>query len=181
MVIAPARRAGDPGSIPGPGENFSLKLLIEKIIFKYKVSRFVHISNQILQYSNICIKLWFNFSLLILYGHLCELIVTLPKIGKERGNSYQKKWRNLRMNTRFTYIYSLLIKKDICIVKMFQLSFRVFKCAFHLEFSSFFFCKSVLFLFLFFCVICTAVLSFPRSLFDSHIVSLMNTALDYCC
>ena len=26
--IAPARRAGDPGSIPGPGENFSLKLLI---------------------------------------------------------------------------------------------------------------------------------------------------------
>ena len=28
MVIAPARRAGDPGSIPGPGENFSLKLLV---------------------------------------------------------------------------------------------------------------------------------------------------------
>ena len=28
VVIAPARRAGDPGSIPGPGENFSLKLLI---------------------------------------------------------------------------------------------------------------------------------------------------------
>ena len=28
MVIAPARRAGDPGSNPGPGENFSLKLLI---------------------------------------------------------------------------------------------------------------------------------------------------------
>ena len=27
VVIAPARRAGDPGSIPGPGENFSLKLL----------------------------------------------------------------------------------------------------------------------------------------------------------
>ena len=22
LVIAPARRAGDPGSIPGPGENF---------------------------------------------------------------------------------------------------------------------------------------------------------------
>ena len=31
MVIAPARRAGDPGSIPGPGGNFSLKLLIIKI------------------------------------------------------------------------------------------------------------------------------------------------------
>ena len=28
QVIAPARRAGDPGSIPGPGENFSLKLSI---------------------------------------------------------------------------------------------------------------------------------------------------------
>jgi len=28
VVIAPVRRAGDPGSIPGPGENFSLKLLI---------------------------------------------------------------------------------------------------------------------------------------------------------
>ena len=28
VVIAPARRAGDPGSNPGPGENFSLKLLI---------------------------------------------------------------------------------------------------------------------------------------------------------
>ena len=27
VVIAPARRAGDPGSNPGPGENFSLKLL----------------------------------------------------------------------------------------------------------------------------------------------------------
>ena len=24
VVIAPARRAGDPGSIPGPGENFVL-------------------------------------------------------------------------------------------------------------------------------------------------------------
>ena len=28
LVRAPARRAGDPGSNPGPGENFSLKLLI---------------------------------------------------------------------------------------------------------------------------------------------------------
>ena len=28
VVIAPARIAGDPGSIPGPGENISLKLLI---------------------------------------------------------------------------------------------------------------------------------------------------------
>ena len=28
VVIAPARRAGAPGLNPGPGENFSLKLLI---------------------------------------------------------------------------------------------------------------------------------------------------------
>ena len=28
VVIAPARRAGDSGSNPGPGENFSLKLLM---------------------------------------------------------------------------------------------------------------------------------------------------------
>ena len=28
VVIAPARGAGDLGSNPGPGENFSLKLLI---------------------------------------------------------------------------------------------------------------------------------------------------------
>ena len=33
MVIAPARRAGDPGSIPGPGENFSLKLLIISLFY----------------------------------------------------------------------------------------------------------------------------------------------------
>ena len=33
VVIAPARRAGDPGSIPGPGEHFSLKLLIYVYIF----------------------------------------------------------------------------------------------------------------------------------------------------
>ena len=34
MVIAPARRAEDPGSNPGPGENFSLKLLILGIVYK---------------------------------------------------------------------------------------------------------------------------------------------------
>ena len=28
VVIAPVRTNGDPGSNPGPGENFSLKLLI---------------------------------------------------------------------------------------------------------------------------------------------------------
>ena len=30
VVIALARRAGDPGSNPGPGDNFSHKLLIRK-------------------------------------------------------------------------------------------------------------------------------------------------------
>ena len=29
LVRAPARRAGDPGSNPGPGENFSLKLIYD--------------------------------------------------------------------------------------------------------------------------------------------------------
>ena len=28
VVIAPSRRAGDPGSTPGPGENFSPIILI---------------------------------------------------------------------------------------------------------------------------------------------------------
>ena len=40
MVIAPARRAGDLGSNPGPGENFSLKLLIstcQLVILKAKI------------------------------------------------------------------------------------------------------------------------------------------------
>ena len=32
VFIAPARRAGDPGSNPGPGENFSLKLPIALLI-----------------------------------------------------------------------------------------------------------------------------------------------------
>ena len=32
VVIAPARRAGDPGSNPGPGENFSLILLIYDLL-----------------------------------------------------------------------------------------------------------------------------------------------------
>ena len=41
MVIVPARRAGDPGSIPGPGENFSLKLLtrVPNCVFTIKVTR----------------------------------------------------------------------------------------------------------------------------------------------
>ena len=39
VIIAPARTAGDPGSGPGPDENFSLKLLIstcQMVILKTK-------------------------------------------------------------------------------------------------------------------------------------------------
>ena len=32
LVRAPARRAGDPGSNPGPGKNVSLKLLINLLL-----------------------------------------------------------------------------------------------------------------------------------------------------
>ena len=43
VVIAPAGRAGDPGSNPGPGENFSLKLLIVspylKRMLKWKIEK----------------------------------------------------------------------------------------------------------------------------------------------
>ena len=41
VVIAPAHRAGDPGSNPGPGENFSLKLLI--YIISYLLIKLKHI------------------------------------------------------------------------------------------------------------------------------------------
>ena len=34
VVIAPARITGDPGSNPGPSENFSLKLLINIYIYR---------------------------------------------------------------------------------------------------------------------------------------------------
>ena len=39
VVKVPARRAGDPGSIPGPGENFSLKLLIYDLSEGYSKAR----------------------------------------------------------------------------------------------------------------------------------------------
>ena len=35
VIIAPAHRAGDPSSNPGPGENFSLKLLKEYVKFDH--------------------------------------------------------------------------------------------------------------------------------------------------
>ena len=38
LVRAPARRAGDPGSNPGPGDNFSLKLLIYDLSDGYSES-----------------------------------------------------------------------------------------------------------------------------------------------
>ena len=37
MVIAPARRAGDPGSNPGPGENFFILF----IILRMEVCKFI--------------------------------------------------------------------------------------------------------------------------------------------
>ena len=39
LVKTPARRAGDPGSNPGPGENFSLKLLIYDLPDEYSESK----------------------------------------------------------------------------------------------------------------------------------------------
>ena len=38
VVIAPKRRAGDPGSNPGPGEEFFLKLLIHDLPDGYSES-----------------------------------------------------------------------------------------------------------------------------------------------
>ena len=38
VVIASVRIAGDPGSNPGPGENFSLKLLIYELSDGYSES-----------------------------------------------------------------------------------------------------------------------------------------------
>ena len=39
VVIAPVCRAGDPGSNPGQGENFSLKLLIYDLSDGYSESQ----------------------------------------------------------------------------------------------------------------------------------------------
>ena len=38
VVIVPEHRAGDPGSNPGPGKNFSLKLLIYDLSDGYSQS-----------------------------------------------------------------------------------------------------------------------------------------------
>ena len=43
MVIAPARRSVDPGSNPGPGENFSLKLLMLFIPIHERFPLIVHL------------------------------------------------------------------------------------------------------------------------------------------
>ena len=51
VVIAPARIAGDPGSIPGPGENFSLKLFLLQL---FKACLYfwgiLHVSKQVSQF-----------------------------------------------------------------------------------------------------------------------------------
>ena len=43
VVIAPARRGGDPDSNPGPGESFSLKLLIICLLFVCLNAFFSHL------------------------------------------------------------------------------------------------------------------------------------------
>ena len=43
MVIAPVRRGGDPGSNPGQGEDFSLKLLINN---NNKLYKYFNIDNK---------------------------------------------------------------------------------------------------------------------------------------
>ena len=40
VVIADVRRAGDPGSNPSPGENFSLKLLIYNLSDNHLKAKF---------------------------------------------------------------------------------------------------------------------------------------------
>ena len=52
VIIAPARRAGDPGSNPGPDENFSLKCLISTcqiVIMKAKFTYIHTISIRVLE------------------------------------------------------------------------------------------------------------------------------------
>ena len=44
VVIAPARRAGDPGSNPGLGENFSLELLIYDLPDGYQKLAYVSLT-----------------------------------------------------------------------------------------------------------------------------------------
>ena len=39
LVIAPAHRAGDPGSIPGPDENFSLKSLMFTYVYSLLIDK----------------------------------------------------------------------------------------------------------------------------------------------
>ena len=59
MVIAPARIAGDPGSNPGPGENFSLKLLIstcQMVILKNQI--YIYISSHDLKFAGRVFMTW---------------------------------------------------------------------------------------------------------------------------
>ena len=41
VVIAPARKAGDQGLNPGPGKNFSLKLLIDYLFYDKLIFNFI--------------------------------------------------------------------------------------------------------------------------------------------
>jgi hypothetical protein len=79
---------------------------------------------------------------------------------------HTKRWCHvIPSSSVFTYIYPLLIEKDICDCGNVSVKLRVFICAFHLAISSFFF-KSFLFLFLF-----LYYLYFVN--FPFHVVSLL--------
>ena len=85
MVIAPARRAGDPGSNPGPDENFSLKLL--KLLYMYiMVVYFIKIDIYIFKiFPFIDDYLSFSEGLSLLFQHLEQILQT------STGNIYFKK------------------------------------------------------------------------------------------
>ena len=50
VVIAPACRAGDPGSNPGPGKTFSLKLLIYDLSEGYSKAKISSKHNYLVKY-----------------------------------------------------------------------------------------------------------------------------------
>ena len=50
LVRAPERKAGEPGSIPGPGENFSLKLTTQDLPDGYSEKLNFHQNNWMFDY-----------------------------------------------------------------------------------------------------------------------------------
>ena len=54
VIIAPARRAGDPGSNPGPVENVSLKLLIYDLAEGYSKAKISSKLAYIIRFTSLC-------------------------------------------------------------------------------------------------------------------------------